>query len=354
MATKRLQMLRSRMGEAGTKMAQREEESAVDERAADVGLLGRADVPAAALTAQSVRDNVYAQLESYKRATADARSQIEELQAKLAGTAQADVAFHIDPDLVDVPGFNRLPSSFVATDDPDFSIFCDNIRLFGGNKQPAMVRPSRTSPGRYDLVFGERRLRACAITDTPFLVISADVDDDELYLLRELENVGRKDKTLLERAFSLQRYVESPPPYGSLQDLLKGLKISESTFRRLRSIAEVPVDIWLQIPQAHKTSTRDAMAIVAAFRQDASAVEAAAQGISPADTHRSAIKKMIQAASPEDSPTSPDARNPLTRKGKRVRLDLSFPDLAGAKAAEKLLLELLREHRLMADPSVTE
>ena len=74
----------------------------------------------------------------------------------------------VDPALIDVVGFNRFQSTFDPKQDRAFADLLANIQAVGGNKQPGMVRPSAATEGRYELVFGERRLRACEQAALPF------------------------------------------------------------------------------------------------------------------------------------------------------------------------------------------
>jgi ParB family chromosome partitioning protein len=105
-----------------------------------------------------------------------------------------------------------------------------------GLLQPVVVRQVGD---RYQLIAGERRLRAAAIagwTDVPAQVIEAD--DRQVAELAIIENVQRKDLNALEKAASFQRYLEQ---YGCTQEDLAGrLKIDRSTIANLIRLLELP------------------------------------------------------------------------------------------------------------------
>jgi ParB family chromosome partitioning protein len=70
-----------------------------------------------------------------------------------------------------------------------------------GLLQPLLVRPSRQTPGRFELVAGERRLRAVTSLgweEAPAVV--RDVEDDALLVLALVENLQREALNPLEEA----------------------------------------------------------------------------------------------------------------------------------------------------------
>ena len=108
-----------------------------------------------------------------------------------------------------------------------------------GLLQPLVVR--RTG-GRYELIAGERRLRAAEMagwTDVPVRVVEAD--DREVAELAIVENLQRKDLNPLEKAASFQRYLET---YGGTQEELAGrLKLDRSTIANLIRLLELPDEV---------------------------------------------------------------------------------------------------------------
>lgn len=105
-----------------------------------------------------------------------------------------------------------------------------------GLLQPIVVR--RNGP-RYQLIAGERRLRAAGLagwSDVPVHVL--DVDDRQVAELSIVENLQRQDLNALEKAACFQRYLDQ---YHCTQDELAGrLKLDRSTIANLIRLLELP------------------------------------------------------------------------------------------------------------------
>ncbi len=105
-----------------------------------------------------------------------------------------------------------------------------------GLLQPVVVRRMHN---RYQLVAGERRLRAAIQAgwiDVPVNVIEAD--DRQVAELAIVENLQRKDLNALEKAASFQKYLSQ---YGCTQEELAGrLKLDRSTIANLIRLLELP------------------------------------------------------------------------------------------------------------------
>jgi ParB family chromosome partitioning protein len=118
-----------------------------------------------------------------------------------------------------------------------------------GLLQPVLVRQV---DDRYQLVAGERRLRAASHagwTEVPVTVVEAD--DRAAAELAIIENLQRKDLTALEKAASFQRYLEQ---YGCTQeDLASRLKLDRSTIANLIRLLELPEPVREALRQGKVT-----------------------------------------------------------------------------------------------------
>jgi len=118
-----------------------------------------------------------------------------------------------------------------------------------GLLQPVVVRRVE---GRYQLVAGERRLRAArqaGWTDVPANVVEAD--DRKTAELAIIENMQRKDLNPLEKAACFQRYLVQ---YGCTQDELAGrLKLDRSTIANLIRLLELPEPVQEAIRRGRLT-----------------------------------------------------------------------------------------------------
>jgi ParB family chromosome partitioning protein len=120
-------------------------------------------------------------------------------------------------------------------DDAQIDQLADSLDQHG-LLQPVVVRRSGE---RYQLVSGERRLRAAIKAGWPDVpVYIREADDRQLAELAIVENLQRKDLNPLEKAASFQQYLEQ---YGCTQEELAGrLSIDRSTVANLIRLLELP------------------------------------------------------------------------------------------------------------------
>lgn len=105
--------------------------------------------------------------------------------------------------------------------------------------QPILVR---IVDGRYQLISGERRLRAAIKANWQTIPARVREADDRLVSeLAIVENLQRKDLNPIEKALSFRRYLDE---HGSTQEeLANRLKIDRSTIANLMRLLELPQPI---------------------------------------------------------------------------------------------------------------
>jgi ParB family transcriptional regulator, chromosome partitioning protein len=128
----------------------------------------------------------------------DEAAEAMEMKARMeAGGAIAE----LDPELVD-PSF--LPDRLSPEDDTEFRLLMQSI-AGSGQQVPVLVRPHPDQPGRYQLAYGHRRLRAIRELGLKLKAIVKALTDAELAIAQGKENLERRDLTFIERAmFALQ------------------------------------------------------------------------------------------------------------------------------------------------------
>lgn len=76
-----------------------------------------------------------------------------------------------------------------------------------GLLQAIVVRPHPEQPGKFMIIAGERRWRACklaGLTEVPVVIVEG-LGEDDAYVLSVLENVNRRDMTVIEEARAYAR-----------------------------------------------------------------------------------------------------------------------------------------------------
>lgn len=152
-----------------------------------------------------------------------------------------DVVILLDPCLVHVPNTpNRTESSFESE---KFEELRQGIAAKGTNLQPIRVRwvPEFNGvPAHWELVWGERRLRACREAG---LRVSAIVAKDESsaddYLDRIRENRGRVDLSPWEFCQQVRHALETPPGMKKIA-LAAKVGCNVSTISRAHDMARLP------------------------------------------------------------------------------------------------------------------
>src|SRR5262245_41478050 len=120
-------------------------------------------------------------------------------------------------------------------DEAEIDALAQSIRDHG-LIQPIVVRPMN---GRFQLIAGERRLRAA--TKAGWAQVPAQIreaDDRQVAEIAIVENLQRKDLNALEKAASFQQYLST---YGCTQEELAArLSLDRSTIANLIRLLELP------------------------------------------------------------------------------------------------------------------
>jgi len=160
-----------------------------------------------------------------QRTLTDLRTERDELLARLASGGELS----LDPALIDPSPFpDRLPDD----SDSEFASLKQVIEN-EGQRVPIQVRPHPTTPDRYQVVYGHRRLRAAKELGRPVKAFVAHVSDVELVVSQGLENSSRQDLTWIERALFAWR-LDSISIKS--KDICAALTTSDAELARFRSV----------------------------------------------------------------------------------------------------------------------
>ncbi len=156
-----------------------------------------------------------------------------EIERKLAeGQAVVD----LDPSEIE-PSFvaDRMPMSPEA-----HSRLFEAIREHG-QQVPILVRPHPDRPGRYQVAYGHRRLRALAELGRPVKAVVKKLGDEELVIAQGQENNERQDLSYIEKARFAHRLQER----GFRRDtIMTAMSVYKSDLSNMLSVvARIPEDI---------------------------------------------------------------------------------------------------------------
>ena len=210
------------------------------------------------------------------------------------------------PPRINVHDIDRNPyQPRTEFDVAEIASLAESLRVHG-LLQPIVVRPHE---GRYQLISGERRLRAAMLAgwhDVPVHVVH--VEERETAELALVENLQRKDLNALEKAASFEAYLRK---YACTQEqLAQRLQLDRSTIANLIRLLDLPELIQEQIRQG-KISPGHGRALLGlpdARRQLAASEQIMAEGLSVRAT-----EQLVQSLLCDPSPTEMSSLNTVKR-----------------------------------------
>ncbi|MEP3296120.1 MAG: plasmid partitioning protein RepB [Pseudoruegeria sp.] len=229
------------------------------------------------------------------------------VRASLGGIQEIDTALILPWGPQD-----RLVLTAVNTEDDDALDLALSIEK-NGQQVPVLLRPAGHHDGKFEVVYGRRRILACQQLGIPVKALIRTLDDGEALIAKGLENASRQDLSFYERARFAQAILEQ----GHLREqALQALSISKNTLSQLERVARlVPDAVGEAIGPAHGAGRPKWMALAAAYEGGALS-EAEALRIlrslpkeSSSDVRLQAILNNLDKRGPKD--TRPTLRAPI-------------------------------------------
>ena len=138
----------------------------------------------------------------------------------------------------------------------------ESIRT-SGQQVPVLLRPATERDGKFEVVYGRRRILACQDLGIPVKALIRTLDDTEALLAKGLENAGRQDLSFYERARFAQAILEQG---HSREEVLQALSISKNTLSQLERVARLIPDVTgFEIGPAYGAGRPKWMTLAAAF-----------------------------------------------------------------------------------------
>jgi ParB family chromosome partitioning protein len=155
------------------------------------------------------------------------------LEARLTTGA---VVVELDPATIDgSPIIDRM-----ELQDANYVMLRDSIAA-KGQDSPILVRPHPTTPGRYQVAFGHRRLRAAAELGRTARCVVKTLTDRELVISQGQENSARANLSFIERG----RFARALEEAGyDRETIMQALSVDKTTLSRIISVANrLPTDV---------------------------------------------------------------------------------------------------------------
>lgn len=176
-------------------------------------------------------------------------SSIDELARQAQQLIEGQSVVEIRPDLID----DSFVSDRMAKHDEAFSELLEAIRE-RGQDSPVLLRPSPERLGRYQIVFGHRRVRVARELGRPVRAVVKTLADIDLVLAQGQENSARSNLSFIERVLFAQRLTE----LGYAREVIQSaLSIDYQTLSKM-----------LTIPKAIPAALIDAIGVARSVGRD--------------------------------------------------------------------------------------
>jgi ParB family chromosome partitioning protein len=210
---------------------------------------------------------------------------------------------------------NRHPDSFSTA---AFASLKQDIERAGGNVQPIVVRPQPDQPGRYEIVFGHRRHRACSELGLPVLAtIDMEAASDlDLFSAMDRENRERADLSPYEQGVMYRRALDDKL-FPSNRRLAEALGVSHTWVANVLQVADLPAPVLECFRSPLEVQHRHAKALSAAIDADRKGVLRRAEKLR-ARERLAAPTQVVAALLGEPGRGPRPSRQPLEAGGKPV------------------------------------
>ena len=153
-------------------------------------------------------------------------------------------------------------------DDADHARLMESLREYG-QQVPVLVRPHPEMEGRFQIVYGRRRVLALRDLGQPVRALIRDLDDQSLVVAQGQENTARRDLSFIEKANFARQMSEAGYARKIICD---ALSIDKTVISRMFAITDrVPValieeigaapsvgrDRWLHLADIYEASSPD-------------------------------------------------------------------------------------------------
>ncbi|SES23843.1 plasmid partitioning protein RepB [Rhizobium sp. NFR03] len=179
-----------------------------------------------------------------QRSIGELRDERDRLKALVESGSGASL--ELDASVIDPSPF---PDRLADDNDADFAAFKATFEA-EGQKIPIQVRPHPEHIGRYQVIYGHRRLKAAKELRRPVGALVVEMSDRDLVVSQGIENAVRQDLTWIERALFAARMDEAQI---KPRDIKAALAIDDAELARMRGVYRtVPLAVIEMIGRAPK------------------------------------------------------------------------------------------------------
>ena len=203
---------------------------------------------------------------------------IDDLNAKLDAAGRGELVRALDPSTI-VPGkyANRDPKSLESK---EFIELKKEIEHSNGNIQPIKVRP--IGEGKFEIVFGHRRHKACLDLGLPVIAMINELDNKKAFIEMDRENRNRENLRPIEVGRMYKAALDDGL-FISLRQMADEVGIDASNLSKAMSLAKLPENILAAFPSQLDLQYGDAVKLNAAIQHNPERINGRALEIAKMD-----------------------------------------------------------------------
>ncbi|WP_299852736.1 plasmid partitioning protein RepB [uncultured Roseovarius sp.] len=228
------------------------------------------------------------------RSGSKAENRSPKTSAPALGALQGSLAAirEIDPDVIDDWGPTDRLGEFTTVnleeESDSFEALKNSIRD-GGQQVPILVRRAKTE-GRYEAIYGRRRLYACRMLGIKVRANVQDVNDATALLAKGLENAARRNLSFYEKARFAEAILEAGHDTSTTRQVLN---LTKSGLSHLTKVTQnVPVEIGDILGAAPKSGRPKWTALAELFASKKLSVSSAKKIIESLGTEKSSDDRL--------------------------------------------------------------
>ncbi|WP_128255781.1 plasmid partitioning protein RepB [Falsirhodobacter deserti] len=203
-------------------------------------------------------------------------------------------------------------------DDPEgIALLAESMREYG-QQVPVLLRHSPNSEGRYEIVYGRRRVAAMKLLGRPVKAMVRHLNDRDLVIAQGQENTARKDLSFIEKANFARHMRDSGYDRKVICD---ALQIDKTLISRMLTIADaVPPALLTAIGAAPGIGRDRWMKLTSRIAsRNVGALVAAAVGNTSDARFEAVLANVTAASKPPARQVLPGANGPLGQVSRSAR-----------------------------------
>lgn len=129
-----------------------------------------------------------------------------------------------------------------------------------GQQEPALLRPNPGKSGYFEVIFGNRRLRACQEAGIDILAVVKNLTDQEASVCQKEENENRENLSDFAKATSYKKLIENKIFLDEIE-LSKHLRIRKQQLNDIMAFTRIPNVLSQKLKNIHLISRNTAIKI---------------------------------------------------------------------------------------------